>query len=340
MPTVQTKKIGSAGGGTRDYTTIQAFEDAVPANMVTADEQWTGECYNDSNSFAGAGVQFDSTGHTTDATRYIHLTAHAGDSFQDNAGVRTNALKYNQSNGVGIEKTDNYNFVMRPGSAYTRVSRLQLKATGSATGIYSASDGTLKIAKDLIIQTATGYGFDIYDAGLAINVSVFITGSTAGSNGASIGQNSKAIGCGVVRSSDVTGIGTGFVTSYNNNIIQSCYSFGFTLPASATGWDTTNSKFNATEVATGLPGSSNQHSVTFSETTPFTNAKASTVNLIPIAATSLINNGFRDATNAPNDITGTARTSTPTIGPFEFVVTSTFPPVPAPISPLLTIVTM
>ena len=38
MPTTTTKTIGSTG----DYSTLQAWEDACPANLVTADEIWRG----------------------------------------------------------------------------------------------------------------------------------------------------------------------------------------------------------------------------------------------------------------------------------------------------------
>ena len=42
------------------------------------------------------------SGITTDSTRYVWLTAASGQSFIDHANVRTNALIYDQSKGVGI----------------------------------------------------------------------------------------------------------------------------------------------------------------------------------------------------------------------------------------------
>jgi hypothetical protein len=47
--TVVRKSIGSNG---RDYATIAAWFAAIPGNIVTLDQEWIGELYNDS-LFAG-----------------------------------------------------------------------------------------------------------------------------------------------------------------------------------------------------------------------------------------------------------------------------------------------
>lgn len=313
MPTTVTKSIGTTG---RDYSTLAAFAAAIPTNLVTADQKWVGECYNDSE-FAGTGILFDSTGHTTDATRFIVLTAAAGQSFQDHANVRTNPLKYDASKGVGIRKTDAGNWVLRPAGAYTEVRRLQVK--GDATDIIGihggVNEGANRRYKDCIVETQDKDGLTIYDAALAVNITCLCT--LAGGNGIQVGLNSTAIGCNAIQASDQTATGNGFRTNYGTNIMQSCCSFGWVLPADATNWDGTNSKNNATNSVTGLPGVSNQHSVTFNRTTPFTDAISTSPNLIAIASTSLAGNGFKDATNAPNDITGTVRAASPTIGSWE-----------------------
>ena len=96
MVTTVVKSIGTAS---RDYSTLQAWEDAAPANLVTADQVWKGECYNDSTFTAGVTI----SGITTDATRYIWLTAAAGQSFADHP---ENALDYNAANGVAISAYD------------------------------------------------------------------------------------------------------------------------------------------------------------------------------------------------------------------------------------------
>jgi hypothetical protein len=97
MPTTVTKIIGTGG----DYTTIAAWLAACPANLVTADQIWQGKLKNQTFNEA---VVF--SGITTDATRYIELTTDTGASFRDNASVRSNALRYNASNGAAITSSD------------------------------------------------------------------------------------------------------------------------------------------------------------------------------------------------------------------------------------------
>lgn len=308
-----TKSIGATA---RDYATPALFAAAIPSNLVTADEKWVGECYNDAE-FVGAGIMFDCSGKTTDATRNIVLTAAAGHSHIDHGTAAANALKYDVSKGVGIRMTGVGNWVIRPGGAYTEIRRLQIKADAAdSLGINGAvNEGTARKYHDLIIETGGEMGIDAYDNALLTNVICINLGTTA--NGARLGNGSKAIGCGVVRASNQTAAGIGWRINYGTCILQSCYSFGFTTAADASGWDGTNSKYNATDAASGLPGTNNQHSVSYSQFTPFTDASSGAPNFNPIAATLLAANGFRDATLAPNDIAGTARSATPTIGPKE-----------------------
>ena len=72
MPTQIAKSIKQDGSG--DYTTIAGFAAAITANLVTANEYWTGTI-NDSNNYA-ENVSF--TGVTADATRSVTLTVGSG----------------------------------------------------------------------------------------------------------------------------------------------------------------------------------------------------------------------------------------------------------------------
>lgn len=332
MPTVVTKSIGSAGG--RDYSTLQSWADALPANLVSGDTQQNGEVYNDSE-FTGTGVVYicNIPHATTDATRFIDLYAASGQSFQDNANVRTNALKYNVSNGVGIRKTDNYTGCIKVGSQYTRVRRLQLKHdTGTLGNQYVlqiiSGNGTadFSFGKDLVIEAGSSPASAV-NSWQSIMVNILSIGLDS-SAGGSLGDTDNAstwIGCGAVRCADKTAGGTAFLANYGTNVLQSCYCFGFSTATGGSGTWGGASKNNATNLASGLPGSSNQHSVTYNQTTPFTDANLSTRDLRSIASTSLAANGFLDATNAPNDISGTARTATPTIGVWEIASAATTP---------------
>lgn len=314
MPTTVTKSIGTSS---RDYSTLQAWEDATPADLTSSDQIWRGEAYNDSE-FSDAGVLLDIGGTTTDATRYVELTAAAGQSFQDAGGVRSNALRYNQSNGVGVRKTGLYGYTIRVNTVqFTRISRLQIKSESSlAMSQTGLTSGTIRD----VLADANSTAAVIANDGTCDYRNVVAVTRNASGDGFQLGHGSTLIGCTAIRPSDISAAGAGFAQSGygTDRVIQSCASFGFTNAYSGAGWDTTNSKNNASD-AGSLPGSSNQTSVTYSQFTPFTDADKDSLDLRSIAATSLAANGFLDGTNAPNDISGTARANPPTIGHWEIV---------------------
>lgn len=321
MPTTVTSSIGTSS---RDYSTLQAWEDASPANLVTDDKIWRGECYNDSEFTAR--VEF---GVTADATRYLELTAATGQSFQDHASVRTNALRYNQSNGVAVTITNNYASTIG-GNNCGRVSRLQIRNVGSNYVTLN-----LLVLKDCLCEGGGAVVRTSY-TGVAdmtcINVVAIANGSGGYGfqNSTTYGGTTHFIACTAVRPSNITAASTGFYNGGGGtNRLKSCASFGFSTAADAAGWSTANCFNNATDQASGLPGSSNQHSVTYSGTTPFTQADATgSLDFRAIAATSLAANGYLDSTNAPNDISGYARAASPTIGAWEITAGgggSTFP---------------
>ncbi|MBI2029039.1 right-handed parallel beta-helix repeat-containing protein [Candidatus Gottesmanbacteria bacterium] len=79
--TTVTKTIGSAGG--RDYSTITLWEDGEDGDLVTLDEIHKGEAYKDSDF----DEQITIDGSTTDATRYMWLTAASGQQHNGTAGT-------------------------------------------------------------------------------------------------------------------------------------------------------------------------------------------------------------------------------------------------------------
>lgn len=317
MPTTVVKTIGSGGG--RDFSTLQAWEDACPANLVTADQVWQGQCYNDSEFVASSATLLTIAGETTDSTRYLELTSASGQSFQDAAGVRTNLLAYNQSNGVAFRVTGGYAFtVISVNTDYTRINRLQIYAESNNRGITLSASNCL--FKDLIIQVDSGSGrYAVFASGsfnLHVNVVAFMAG-TADYAFHSNGNANKYLACAAVRTTDQSTSGTGFlVDSYlGNAVLISCCSFGFTDPATAS--LSASCSNNATDQASGFSGSSNQYLVTFNATTPFKQAAVSGYDLRAVAATALAGNGVLDSTNAPNDITGKPRPASPTIGVWQ-----------------------
>jgi len=316
MPTTITKSIGTSG---RDYSTIQAWEDACPADLTAVDEIWRGECYNDSEFLSGGGALLLLDGITTDATRYIELTAASGQSFQDNGSVRSNALTYDQSKGAGLRNTFNYTPNIEVRVSNFHLSRLQMKTSGNVAQPILNTSGFGHIFKDLILLGTAGPDLN----GTSYNVSMFLTSANTSLGGLILGGD--ATGCAVVRTSDRSAAGTGITRIagfYSAIILTSTTVFGFTTPCQAAVFDTTNSSHNATEQASGLPGVSNQHSVSYSATTPFTQAGVTGNDLRAIAATPLAGNGLLDATNAPNDISGFARPAGPTIGAWQLASTN------------------
>lgn len=321
MPTTITKSIGTTA---RDYSTIQAWEDAAPASIVTSDEIWRGEMYNDTEFVSTNTGTYIVTfgGVTVNSTHYRELTVATGQSYQDHASVRTNALIYNVSNGVGIRCTGNYGTGVSASERYVRLSRFQISLThaNAERGVVGGQDA---IVKDIVSNHAgsnggaNSYHVSIGQDAYAINIAAFSSG--AAGRGFFDNYGGHFINCTLVKSTTVTDT-SGFAairSAYATHItIQNCAVFGY-LTSFTNATTTLSGGTNATDLASGAPGSGNQYSVTFNATTPFTQASSSSTDLKAIAATSLAGNGTKDATNAPSDITALARASACTIGAWE-----------------------
>lgn len=302
MPTTTVKSIGSGGG--RDYSTLQSWEDACPANLVTADEIWKGEAYNDSEFTASLSVG----GITQDATRYVWLTAAAGQSFQDHASVRTNPLRYDQSKGVGVRRTTGYTTVLDLGSV-TRLSRFQAECTTGNSLSVSCSSGA--VVTDCILQgNVQGTG----SAQTWINDAFTYPAAGQGFGNC---QLSILIGCTALFPTD-RGTATFFmnVGNYSSPVtLTSCAIFGYT---NITDDNTKLSgcSFNVTSSAS-FPGSNNTTGASFSQFAPFIDADKDSLDLRALTAGALAGAGLLDATNAPNDISGFTRPASPTAGAWQ-----------------------
>lgn len=323
-----THSIAASGG---DFSTVQAWEDDIPATLT---EQRIGELNNEEFLVAAGVVNFSA--HTTTSSFDIILRCQTGDAFNDNANVRTNALRYNASNGAALRCTDAYACVIRISGAigHLTVQNLQLKADApGATPACIFYDNfhacTLHIWKNIIAEcraasnsVVTFSNAGVSDVIRAVNMLVITASSGSGDAIRNNAGDNQYINCAVVRPSDVTAGGIGFMRVYSAPILTNCAVFGFSTSNSA-GYSGSSSN-NATDLASGLPGSSNQHSVTYSQTTPFVDADKDSLDLrLADNANSLINNGVLDATNAPNDISNTVRANPPEIGVWELVAAAT-----------------
>lgn len=303
MPTTVTKSIGTSS---RDYTTVQAWEDACPADLVTADQIWRGECYNDSE-FTVSGTVLAVGGMTVDATRYMELTAAAGQSFVDHADKLTNARKYDASKGVGLRATNAFGLAIDNGGGvnYCRFSRLQLQGGTHAAGttcVYQENSTD----NDWNQCIFAGPGETrIGGTGTRIRNSLVI--ADKGGIGLRLKYGADAYNCTIVWPSDVTNTGTvGINSNDSGNVVQNCAVFGFATASSGT-FDTTNSKNNATDLGSIVGASGNQVSKTYAN--QFQNTTTAARDFRPKLGADTIDTGVTDATNAADDLIGTARPS-------------------------------
>lgn len=125
MATVVVKTIGTGG----DYSTPQAWEDACPANLVSADQVWEGQLLN--QVFSSSGTILNISGTTVDATRFVRLTTAPGASFLDHASAATNPLRYNESVGACLKTTGDYAIAVDANQDYTQISKVQIQSTSA-----------------------------------------------------------------------------------------------------------------------------------------------------------------------------------------------------------------
>jgi hypothetical protein len=307
----------SVGTAARNYATIQACVDGIPANLVTDGNSYVCALYNDAEFTAGAVI----SGKTTDATHTITITAAAGQSFQDHVSIRSNPLKYDQTKGVAIRSTTNYLNLINVGSSYVTISRLQIYGAGatSSTAIVTTGAVDYLVYRDLIalgISGTTNTGIvAVYGPNSIIaNVLAIPRGATSGIK---VGYGGTVVGCTVVVPGELSLAANGFYASGGSPVLRSSAVFGAATATTGPGvWSGSN---NATNLVSGLPGTSNVHNVSWSASTPFIEARSNQAgfDLRLAEGTALAGVGYRDATNAPNDITGTARPATPTIGVWQ-----------------------
>jgi hypothetical protein len=299
MPTTITATIGATSSPvTPDYTSLQSWEDAIPANLVTADEVHVGECLDQGTFTSGLTI----AGQTTDATRYIHLKCASGASFKDKAAVRTTALRYNTSNGVAIETAG---VAITCAIAFTRFEGLQVKRTGyGGDGGFAASMANGDIHQ-CIIHGTTPHANN--NTSTKIRNTLFeVPSGGSGPNG-----QSQLHGCTIVcvANNGVNGMGS----AYDARVVKNSAVFGFS--AFANGTPAAGSDYNATDLSSAETGSNNQVSLTFAD-----QFESSTNDFRAKSSGSLDLNGTPDSTNLAADISATARhASTPTIGCWEVV---------------------
>jgi hypothetical protein len=309
MPTVINKLVAYTGG---DYTSLNAALAATPANLVTADEQWNITIGESAAGVYEWTISVDNIfgSRTTDATRYITLSAQAGKSFKNNANKLTNALRYNGANGVALSIGGGNYFVL---PNFTRISNLQIK------GGFAIDFGGDHKLNDCIISRQ-GFSSAAQNQNSVWTNVLWVTDTnspflnTGNANRAREFHNCHFWAY-------APGASSYWATGdYGVFLLKNCTLFGFVgvtnagAPGSYTG--SVNNSTDLASVPAGFSGT------LLSQTTAnqFQNVTAGSEDFRVKAGAGLINAGVRDQTYTNDlDIVGSARSiTTPTIGVWEY----------------------
>jgi hypothetical protein len=310
MTTTVVKTIGSGG----DYTSLQAWNDAAPASLVTADQIWQGNCLSGFSVSGGTSTVLTIGGSTSDATRYKLLTTAAGASFRDNANVAANALKFNASNGVAISASTSYTAgTITINEAYARISKLQIENLGTGTS------PTLKVtAANVRVDGCIISGQGTAPQGGALYVptsGILVTNSLLVNRGSSTycvaffegSSSGSLINCTLVIPSDKTAASSGLIAfSYATGIIaKNCALFGGPPMTSGAG-----SRITFTTCAneqSSPPSGVTQVAYNTTTGSGFVGITDSARDFRIQSSSTLKDVGTTDSTNAATDIAGTAR---------------------------------
>jgi len=307
MPTDVIKTIGATSSPiVPDYTSIQAWNDAAPSNLVTADERWIGECL-DQGTFTDSSATI--SGSTSDATRYKYLRCAAGASFKDKAAVRTTALTYNTSNGVAFAGTST-GTTLYVDEQYARIEGLQI--FHNATYYRPLRLGSYTDANQCIIKNGssslTGGEAVLMDAASATLRNSLILCPAADNLG--ITHAGNVYNCTIVCTAASPTGKIVYASYYNLLVLKNCACFGFGSLIGS-GMLASSSDYNATDLSAIGTGTHNLTSLTFSS------QFVDSTNDFRPSGTSSLQAGTPDS-NILVDITGQTRNpSTPWIGCWE-----------------------
>lgn len=243
MPTTTVKVVDNTGAS--DYTSPQTWEDATPANLVTTDQIWEGQCKN--QTFTGLLVL---SGTTTDATRYQHLTTQAGASFNDHATVQTNTLRYNAAVGAAITSSSTYTYLIDSSSQnYFHMSNLQVAATSASAGTFTDGGGTTCFVDRCILEQKSTAGVK---TGGAINNTLMIWRASA-TNGVVVSFGSAAITQCTIAATSAFTLTNGVQGNYGTATLTNCAILGCTnVKSGSVAFTFTNCASNAASPPSGV----------------------------------------------------------------------------------------
>ena len=301
MPTTTVSTIGSGG----DYSTLQAWEDAAAANLVTADEVWEGRLISASTNISGTGVQLTVSGSTTDATRYKHLTTAPGASFRDHVDALTNPLRFDSAKGASIESTTYYLYAINVTEQNFHLSNLQVRdVNGTQAGAIFSNANGIVLENSIFEGTITGSGNGVVSirAAVARNC-LFIQRRASAATYIAFSDGVCAFyNCTFAVPSDLPAATNGIRNEYGSLTIRNCGVFGATADVSLGGGSTLSATTCYTDDASPSTGFT-----TLAYSGAFENTADATRDFRIPSTSGLKDVGTTDATNAPTDIIGTSR---------------------------------
>jgi hypothetical protein len=313
------KTVGSGG---RDYSMFQSAEDSIPASMGS-DSYWLAP-WNDSE-FSVAGNALTLAGCSTGPSNTILVKPDTGQAFYDNANVQTNALRYNQANGVGIRSTNYGGITVTVSEDYVTLDGLQISHSFNPSAVlYEPNNSTShNVFKNLIIEqrdTSGSAAMNFRCATLINNLVIY--------NGP-VGQ--MAIYIPYPSGANITNMTVVRPSNRSASTTYAIWTNGTSIPIKNTAVFGFNSMVNDSTKFTGSNncsdntigfGTSNQQSKTYAS--QFQNTSSSTADFRLKTGADCIDNGTTDTASSP-DIAGTTRPqgSAYDIGCWELVASST-----------------
>jgi len=308
------------GGATRDYQTIAAWIAACPA-LTTTNQIWKGLIYKEGSGATewSTSIALYNTNTFTGADNFFWLEPAPGQGFIDNANVRTNALVYNNANGVSVSNG--------AGEVYggdrcghSLVRGLQLRGY---FGIGNTST-FLNVSQCIIDWGSTSASFAAEFGTLKAVNSAFRSAQTSGNFVWARGPGHDYTNCTFLGAGGTSVV---FDSPNSSNItIKNCAIIGFSSIA-VTGAiiNSAASTYNATDLASfGYTGTGNLTSLAAASQLENT---SSPFDMRAKAGAALINGAIRVQSETGDfDISRFSRsTTTPTIGAWEFAsVTYTY----------------
>jgi hypothetical protein len=304
-----------------DYTTLTA----AIAGLGTLTQPTVIAFWNDAE---WAMYKVILSGNSPTATNTLTLQPTAGEGFKDNANAQTNALRYNQANGVAIANSDSgYDQAIVVNQSYVTIKGLQIRGGGVKSDTLYVNS----YVNNLVIDSCILDNGSVSNRGAALvsntdNV-VSLTNCVLICNTATacfydpFGKASL-VNCTLVRVGATAPTGVAYSRNYNaSSVMKNCAFFGFASIIATTSTFTTC----ATDIAS--PPSGVTGSLSYASQFQNTGATPANRDFRLKAGSGLIDAGTTATTEIPAalDIVGTVRPqgSAWDIGAWELIVVVT-----------------